>query len=316
MQDLKFDGNTLLEVTSDLNKAKLSSAGIVDINQESFSANKSGIFSIRSRSSMGGSQKFFYLKSVDSIKRATESEVVPVRKSRRRSLQRSCEKQEEELILPQPQSSCPEWLASMVQQETSILLNPPLAIKIPIPLDNNDLQQLIATAIEQRNAEAEEKMREELEEETLKHAESKAKRREELKEEAVKRISPNKKKGVCSYWYSTDAINLFCPDKSSNTNVLQEVYMRILLFEEALHTHDGWLKVVEPGMTEEDTSPYEVKLFGAKIRCVKKALEEAVVRMGKGIVGDNWTSCCDEAIVFAKCIGGTEYPTNERNICR
>ena len=98
----------------------------------------------------------------------------------------------------------------MVQQETSILLNPPLAIKIPIPLDNNGLQQLIATAIEQRNAESEEKMREELEEETLKHAESKAKRREELKEEAMKQISQNKKKCVCSYWYSTDAINLFC----------------------------------------------------------------------------------------------------------
>ena len=47
----------------------------------------------------------------------------------------------------------------MVQQETSILLNPPLAIKIPIPLDNNDLQQLIATAIKQHNAEAEEDMR-------------------------------------------------------------------------------------------------------------------------------------------------------------
>ena len=138
VQDLKFDGNTLLEVTSDLNKAKLSSAGIGDINQEEFSANESGIFSIRSRSSMGGYQKFFYLKSVDSIKRATESEVVPVRKSRRRSLQRSWEKQEEELILPQPQSSCPEWLASMVQQETSILLNPPLAIKIPIPLDRRN----------------------------------------------------------------------------------------------------------------------------------------------------------------------------------
>ena len=87
----------------------------------------------------------------------------------------------------------------MVQQETIILLNPPLAIKIPIPLDNNDLQQLIATVIKQRNAEAEEKMREELEEETLKHAESKAKRREDLKGEAVKRISPNKKKGVFSY---------------------------------------------------------------------------------------------------------------------
>ena len=78
VQDLKFDGNTLLEVTSDLNKAKLSSAGIVDINQEVFSANESGIFPIRSRSSMGGSQKFFYLKSVDSIKRATESELFPV----------------------------------------------------------------------------------------------------------------------------------------------------------------------------------------------------------------------------------------------
>ena len=78
VQDLKFDGNTLLEVTSDLNKEKLSSAGIVDINQEAFSANESGIFSIRSMSSMGGSQKFFYLKSVDSIKRATESELVPV----------------------------------------------------------------------------------------------------------------------------------------------------------------------------------------------------------------------------------------------
>ena len=69
-------------------------------------------------------------------------------------------------------------------------------------------------------------------------------------------------------------------------------------------------------MPEEDTSPYEVKLFGAKMRCVKKALEEAVVRMGKGIVGDNWTSCCDEAIVFAKCIVGTEYLTNERTINR
>ena len=67
-------------------------------------------------------------------------------------------------------------------------------------------------------------------------------------------------------------------------------------------------------MTEEVNSPYEVKVFEAKIGCAKKALEEAVVRMGKGVVGDNWTSCCDEAIVFAKCISGTEYPTNEDTI--
>ena len=66
-----------------------------------------------------------------------------------------------------------------VQQETIILLNPPLAIKRPIPLHNNALQQLIATAIEQCNAEAEEKKGEELEEETQKHAESIGKRREE-----------------------------------------------------------------------------------------------------------------------------------------
>ena len=66
----------LLDATSDINKATLSSAGIGDISQEAFSANESGIFSICTRSSTDGRRKFFYLKSVDSIKRATKSEEI------------------------------------------------------------------------------------------------------------------------------------------------------------------------------------------------------------------------------------------------
>ena len=86
---------------------------------------------------------------------------------------------------------------------------------------------------------------------------------------------------------------------------MDEVYRRILLFEESLEKADGWLKVPETGMTEADASAYEVKLFGAKIRCFNKALEAAVETMGKGNVGENWNSWCDKACAFRRSIGGT-----------
>ena len=116
-----------------------------------------------------------------------------------------------------------------------------------------------------------------------------------MKEEAQKDaeakagyVSPSKKKSVGIFWYSADAINLFVPGKPANTAFLDEVYMRILLFDKVLGTADGWLKVAESGMPEADASAYEVRCFGAKIRCVKKALESAAETMGKGNVGDTW----------------------------
>ena len=72
LQDLKFNVKELLDAKSDMNQTKPSSAGIGDINVDAFSANKSGIFSIRSKSSMDGNQKFFYLNSFDGIKRVMD----------------------------------------------------------------------------------------------------------------------------------------------------------------------------------------------------------------------------------------------------
>ena len=57
LQDLKFNGRTLIDATSDINQATLSSAGIGDINAKALSANENGICSIRSRSSTDGPQK-------------------------------------------------------------------------------------------------------------------------------------------------------------------------------------------------------------------------------------------------------------------
>ena len=71
-QYLKFNGKELLDTTSDMNQTKLSSAGIGDINVDAFSANESGIFSIRSKSSMDGNHKSFYMKSCDRIKRVMD----------------------------------------------------------------------------------------------------------------------------------------------------------------------------------------------------------------------------------------------------
>ena len=64
-----------------------------------------------------------------------------------------------------------------------------------------------------------------------------------------KSVQEHAKKGVGVFWYYIDAINLFCPDKPAKTDVLDEVYRRILLFEESLEKADGWLKVPETGMT-------------------------------------------------------------------
>ena len=86
-QNLKFNGKVFIDATSDMNQTKISSAGIGDINVDAFYANESGIFSIRSKSSMDGNQKFFYLKSCDSINRLMERrECGLVRKSCRLSL--------------------------------------------------------------------------------------------------------------------------------------------------------------------------------------------------------------------------------------
>ena len=181
-----------------------------------------------------------------------------VRKYRGFSL--SSEKQAEEDILPRPQSSYQKWIERMAQQKSRILLSSYPSIKITITLE------LITADIEEINAESKTKKQEELQEEARKDYEAKSKEKEELKEEAQRQVSPSKKKGVGVFWYSIDAINLFYPDKPANTDVLYEVYRRILLFSEALETADGWLKVAETGMTEADASDYEVKLFGAKIR--------------------------------------------------
>ena len=80
-----------------------------------------------------------------------------------------------------------------------------------------------------------------------------------MKEEAQKDaeakagyVSPSKKKSVVIFWYSVDAINLFCPDKPEDTDVFYEVYVCILLFKKPLETADGWLKGAETGMLEAD----------------------------------------------------------------
>ena len=64
--------------------------------------------------------------------------------------------------------------------------------------------------------------------------------------------------------------------------------MHILLFYKSLETADGWLKDAETCFLGADDSAYEVRWFGAKIPCVKKALDVAVETMGKGNVGDTW----------------------------
>ena len=57
LQDLKFNGRTLIDATSDINQATLSSAGIGDINAEAFSANANGIYSFINKISMYGPAK-------------------------------------------------------------------------------------------------------------------------------------------------------------------------------------------------------------------------------------------------------------------
>ena len=113
--------------------------------------------------------------------------------------------------------------------------------------------------------------------------------------EARRNVSLSKKKSVGRFWYSADAINLFRPDKPTSTDVLDEVNMCIILFEKALETAYGCLVVADTAMMEAETSANKVRWFGAKIRCVKKALEAVVETMGKGNVGETWTSCCDKA---------------------
>jgi len=51
---------------------------------------------------------------------------------------------------------------------------------------------------------------------------------------------------------------------------------------------------------EAEASAYEVRWFGANIRCVKKALEAAAGTRGKGNVGETWDSCCDKACAIGK----------------
>ena len=58
-------------------------------------------------------------------------------------------------------------------------------------------------------------------------------------------------------------------------------------------------------MSEVYSFAYEVKWFGETILCAKKYLQEEVIRMRKGKVGDNWNSCCREACRFGNTIGGT-----------
>ena len=64
-----FNGKALLDATSDMNRTKLSSAGIGDINVDDFFTNrKRYLFNFEARSSMDGNKKFFYSESCDSIK--------------------------------------------------------------------------------------------------------------------------------------------------------------------------------------------------------------------------------------------------------
>ena len=109
---------------------------------DSFSESESGIFSIRSKSSMNWNQKLFHLKICDSIKRVMEiREGGLVRKSFKLSVSVQKPAEEEDILLVRPQSSYLKLIDSMAHQEYIILLSPTPAIKILIPLDNIELQK-------------------------------------------------------------------------------------------------------------------------------------------------------------------------------
>ena len=99
---------------------------------------------------MDGNQTFFYLNSCDSIERVMERrECGLVRKSCRLSVYGQKQAEEEGILLVWPRSSCPKWIDSMANQKSIILLSPPPAIKILIPLENIELQKEIKSAIKQ-----------------------------------------------------------------------------------------------------------------------------------------------------------------------
>ena len=91
---------------------------------------------------MDGNQTFFYLNSCDSIDRVMERrEVGSVQKYCRLSVSGQKQAEEEDTLLVRPRSSCPKWIDSMAHQEYIMLLSPPPAIKILIPLENIELQK-------------------------------------------------------------------------------------------------------------------------------------------------------------------------------
>ena len=147
-----------------------------------FLQNEGGIFLIRSKSSMNGNQKLFDLNIFYIIKQVTDRrEGGSVLKSCRLSVSGQKQAEEEDIILVWPRSSYPKWIDSMANQKSIILLSPPPAIKILIPLENIQSQKQIKAAIKKIKKYAIAKQKEDLKEEARKDSKAKSKDQEVLK---------------------------------------------------------------------------------------------------------------------------------------
>jgi len=129
-------------------------------------------------------------------------------------------------------------------------------------------------------------------------------------------VSPNIDSSVSIYWYSADACNLFHPDKEEHVSVHTCLVQRIETLKQAINVSGGYSKVIEGGLTNEDISTYDIDKFKAKIRCLRKAYEFAIERMGSGVAGCTWVDCCTSAASSGQELGGTEYPKDECTIRR
>jgi len=307
LDNLTFNGEDLNNATKTHFVKELAKAGIGDINKENFEFNCSGVYSVKSRGDEGLRHKFYYLSEEGVVyppkrkqrisPRRSEEVVYPPKRKQRTSTRIGsgiCANDNiDNYALQRPPSSSADWTKSICKKgdeiQKSLQQIPPEKRDICC----NDLLKVMTTALAVAVSEKSSPTR---------------------KQQAKDYVSPTKSPDVSIYWYSTDAIHLFCPNKPPDTSVIDIINDTIDVLDNGLKTHDGCLNLVEKGLTREDVSPYEVMWFIAKIRMVKKALENALKTMGSGKKGDNWEKCCRGAVKFGKVIGGSEYPTYYKQV--